>query len=1133
MTSPFVIALAAAFGESLRKRGLQYFHLGRVERIDVAERVASAHVRGSSLYVVRIVDYRDAPRCKMHCTCPFGARAYPCAHMWATVLAIDAVERGTIDAPLRLQGPLRVGEAEANAASAAAQPPTLRPSPPPPPPPPPPAPPKWLSRVARLLPAAPTAPSTATLPPLVEYRLHFGRHDAAALSIQTFVRLPRKHGAYGEPRQLRLSDEQRAQLPAVDRSLLALRARDFVARFDLLPSRMGELARDLALMWPVSAQLLPETLELLSSMDRVFVADAKGARPLRVDATAPFEFELVVADDKPGVAVVTGRFRRGDEVFALPDVAAIAMGVAFVARDRLVRLECADAAELAQELARGGPLELPSAELPALLGRLALLAGAPRFLANLLDRFAVVAPIPVVAVRIPKLPGAALHAGMRFDYDGELLAADDARPVLAVGAGIVRRDFAAEAAARQALVAIEPAFAGPLVELPRARLAAFTAACVAAGCRVLVDGRTVRPFAAASARVGSGIDWFELSGQVAFDGRTAGLPELLRRRVLQAGMVELDDGTFGLLPEQWLRRIEALRLLDAEVDGDVLRVPRSRGLVLDALLAARSDDAVEVDAAFAALRARLGAFEQVQSRAAPAAFVGSLRPYQCEGLGWLHFLRDFGLGGCLADDMGLGKTVQVLALLAHEHAAATSAAAVPSAVQPAGPRRQRGRAGTAALAAAASGARSAARAPGAAPMAPSLLVAPRSVIGNWHAETQRFAPGLRVVDFSGHDRWSDANVARLAQADLVLTTYALVRSDVVRFAERGQRFHYAILDEAQAIKNPDSQGAKAVRLLQAAHRLVLTGTPVENHLGDLWSLFEFLNPGMLGRLPAFRALFGAEADDAALAAHRQLVQRALRPVLLRRTKAQVLTDLPDKVEQTLWCVLGPAQRKRYDQLVRHFRAKLLGELGDGDELDDRQRFVVLEALLRLRQAACHEALLDPRAAAPGSAKFDELLPRLEELAVEGHKALVFSQFTSLLDLLEPELRTRGIAFERIDGSVKRRAERVRRFQEDPDCRVFLISLKAGGVGLNLTAASYVFLLDPWWNPAVELQAIDRAHRIGQKRVVNAYRLVCRDTVEERVLELQSRKKALCEAILGNERSLLQDLTRADLELLLG
>lgn len=1108
MNSPYVIALAAAFGESLRKRGREYFDLGRVERIDVAERAASAHVRGSRLYVVRIVDYRDASRCKMHCTCSFGARAYPCIHMWATVLAIDAVERGPTDAPRRLQGPLQLDEAEANAASAASQPPTRLP-------PPAPAPPKWLSRVARLLPAAPLAPPTATLPPLVEYRLQLGRHDVTTISIQTFVRLPRKHGAYGEPRLLRLSAEQQAQLPAVDRSLLALRARDFVARFDFPPSQTGELERDLALTWSVSAHWLPRALELLSSTDRVFVGDAQGARPMRVDAATPFEFELVVADGKPGIAVVTGQFRRGDEVCALPDVVALRVGAAFVVRDRLVRLECADAAELAQELARGGPLELPAAELPALLGRLATLAGAPRFLANLLDRFAVAAPIPVVAVMIPKPPGAALHASMRFDYAGELLAADDARPVLAVGAGIVRRDFAAEAAARQALVAIEPAFVGSLVELPRARLAAFTAACVAAGCRVLVDGRTVRPFAAASARVGSGIDWFELNGQVAFDGRTAGLPELLRRRVLQAGMVELDDGTFGLLPEQWLRRIEALRLLDGEVDGDVLRVPRSRGLMLDALLAARSDDAVEVDAAFAALRARLGAFEQVQSRAAPAAFVGSLRPYQCEGLGWLHFLRDFGLGGCLADDMGLGKTVQVLALLAHEHAAATSAAGVPSAAPAAGRRRHRGRAGTAA------------------PMAPSLLVAPRSVIGNWQAEAQRFAPGLRVVDFSGHDRWNDANVARLAQADLVLTTYALVRSDVVRFAERGQRFHYAILDEAQAVKNPDSQGAKAVRLLQAAHRLVLTGTPVENHLGDLWSLFEFLNPGMLGRLPAFRALFGAEADDEALAAHRRLVQRALRPVLLRRSKAQVLTDLPDKVEQTLWCVLGPAQRKRYDQLVRHYRAKLLGELGEGDELDGRQRFVALEALLRLRQAACHEALLDPRAAAPGSAKFDELLPRLEELAVEGHKALVFSQFTSVLDLLEPELRARGIVFERIDGSTTRRAERVRRFHQDPECRVFLISLKAGGVGLNLTAASYVFLLDPWWNPAVEMQAIDRAHRIGQKRVVNAYRLVCRDTVEERVLELQSRKKALCEAILGNERSLLQDLTRADLELLLG
>ena len=364
----------------------------------------------------------------------------------------------------------------------------------------------------------------------------------------------------------------------------------------------------------------------------------------------------------------------------------------------------------------------------------------------------------------------------------------------------------------------------------------------------------------------------------------------------------------------------------------------------------------------------------------------------------------------------------------------------------------------------------------------------------------------------------------------MLTTYALLRADAGEFAARDIGFQYAILDEAQAIKNADSQGSKAARLLRAEHRLVLTGTPVENHLGDLWSLFEFLNPGMLGRLPAFRALLARDVDASTLTENGRLLQRTLRPVLLRRTKQQVLTDLPPKVEQTLWCELGRAQQRRYDTLREHYRAELLAGSG---ELDQRQRFTVLEALLRLRQAACHEGLLPGRDAATDSAKFEALLPQLEQLAAAGQKALVFSQFTGLLDLLEPHLQQRGLSFERLDGKTRRRPERIARFQQDPDCRVFLISLKAGGFGLNLTAASYVFVLDPWWNPAAEMQAIDRAHRIGQQRTVHAYRLVCRDTVEERVLELQQRKQALCEAILGNERSLLQDLTRADLEMLLG
>ncbi|HEB54126.1 MAG TPA: DEAD/DEAH box helicase, partial [bacterium] len=411
---------------------------------------------------------------------------------------------------------------------------------------------------------------------------------------------------------------------------------------------------------------------------------------------------------------------------------------------------------------------------------------------------------------------------------------------------------------------------------------------------------------------------------------------------------------------------------------------------------------------------------------------------------------------------------------------------------------------------------------------PCLLVAPRSVLANWRLEAERFTPDLRVLAFDHTDRWANDG-EELASFDLVLTTYGLLRTDAPRFEEQQRRFDTVVLDEAQAIKNATSQTAKAVRLLRAEHRLALTGTPVENHLGELWSLFEFLNPGMLGRLRSFRELFAGDRTPEIADANRELIQRALRPVMLRRTKQQVLTDLPEKVEQVLWCDLEGPQRRHYDELRDHYRAQLL----DPDQVqDDEMRFVALEALLRLRQAACHEGLVDKRRRAAASAKFAELLPRLTELADEGHKVLVFSQFVQLLDLLAAELRKADITFDRLDGRTRRRQEKVDRFQTDPDCAVFLISLKAGGTGLNLTAADYVFLLDPWWNPAVEQQAIDRSHRIGQQRTVHAYRLACRGTVEERVLELQDRKRALVEAVLGSERSLLQDLTREDLELLL-
>jgi SNF2 family DNA or RNA helicase len=358
-----------------------------------------------------------------------------------------------------------------------------------------------------------------------------------------------------------------------------------------------------------------------------------------------------------------------------------------------------------------------------------------------------------------------------------------------------------------------------------------------------------------------------------------------------------------------------------------------------------------------------------------------------------------------------------------------------------------------------------------------------------------------------------------------LTTYGTLRRDILKLKEFV--FDYAILDEAQAVKNASSESAKAVRLLKAKHRLALSGTPVENHLGELWSLFEFLNPGLLGSASVFREGAGGRAIDADA---RRLLSRALRPFILRRTKEQVAPDLPEKLEQTLYVELEPPQRKLYDELRNHYRRSLLPTVER--EGINKSKIQVLEALLRLRQAACHPALVNNEMADAASAKLDALLPQLEEVLDEGHKTLVFSQFTSLLALVKKRLDGAGIVYEYLDGRTRNRAAKVERFQTDPDCKLFLISLKAGGLGLNLTAAEYVFLLDPWWNPAVEAQAIDRAHRIGQTRRVFAYRLIARDTVEEKVLQLQRSKRQLADAIITADNALIRDLGREDLELLL-
>jgi SNF2 family DNA or RNA helicase len=588
-----------------------------------------------------------------------------------------------------------------------------------------------------------------------------------------------------------------------------------------------------------------------------------------------------------------------------------------------------------------------------------------------------------------------------------------------------------------------------------------------------------------------------------------------------------------MLPDQWLEEHGLLTALGS-AKSDHLRFRSSQAALLEALL---HDEPVEVDDTFERVRDRLQRVQGVRAMDPGPRFVGQLRPYQREGLGWLHFLADLGMGGILADDMGLGKTVQVLAMLdayAQSHRQPAASGAPASAAQ-LGASTEPSQDGHGACHGARDGARCLAEqdeAPGGdsptdvGPFRPSLIVVPRSVVYNWLDEASRFAPELRIIGYSGADR--SERLDQIQSADVVVTSYGLLRRDVEELT--AFEYKWVVLDEAQAIKNPKSQSAKAARRLKAEHRLALTGTPVENHLGDLWSIFEFLNPGMLGASGRFADVVKAGPGGQQSTEIATQAGKALRPFILRRTKTQVLDDLPEKTEQTIHCEMTPEQRKVYQELLQHYRGTLFKQV-DSQGMS-RSTMIVLEALLRLRQAACHPALIDAGYESTPSGKLEELQERLEEMIEEGHKALVFSQFTSMLAIVRKQLEEKGIKYEYLDGQTRNRQTPVDRFQNSDDIPVFLISLKAGGLGLNLTAADYVFILDPWWNPAVEAQAIDRAYRIGQTRRVFAYRLICEDTVEHRIAELQSKKRQLADAIVDGQQNVIGQLTRDDLDQLL-
>jgi superfamily II DNA or RNA helicase len=834
----------------------------------------------------------------------------------------------------------------------------------------------------------------------------------------------------------------------------------------------------------VPSKLATEALQRLALSRRAHLAKGDGETDLEAPALAwdtgdDYELVLDVQPNEDGTFQVWPALEREGESLE-PDEPVAIVGDLLVFRDRVATWDDGGQAEWAHSARAGADLEVAEEDLPSLLEEIHGRVLAPRVELppeRAFERVRV-APKPFVVLHTQSARGIAVEIGL--DYDGLHVHPYDPGHALVDRARrrIVDRDGAAEIDAVKRVEALGAVPVAARFRIAKRDLMDAARALLGFGWRVEIDGRVHRRATSLSLGVATGIDWLDVNVRADFDGAVLALPEMLAAIRQQRRSVVLSDGSIGEIPDEWVERLTKWSALAEPTEG-ALRFTRAQAGLVAALADrdASSGGAVAVDAAFAKAREELRSFDGVEALDPPPSFRGTLREYQRRALGWFAYLDRFGFGGCLADDMGLGKTVQVLALL--------------------------------------DGRRGAGR-------APSLVVSPRSVLYNWVSEAARFAPELRVLVHDGARR----DVARVAEHDVVMTTYGLLHRDAEAFASC--RFDYVVLDEAQAIKTGRSVAAKAARALACDHRLALTGTPIENHLGELASILEFLNPGVLGASSALTRLApGARSLDDET---RDLLAQGIRPFFLRRTKQQVAPELPPRVEQTIHCELEPDHRRLYDELLAHYRASVAQRIAN--EGWGRSAVHVLEALLRLRQIACHPGLVDHARRGETSAKIEALLEHLASARAEGQKALVFSQFTSLLGIVRERLDEAGVAYEYLDGATEDRPDRVARFESDPACGVFLLSLRAGGVGLNLPSAQYVFLLDPWWNPAVEAQAIDRAHRIGQTRTVFAYRLLARGTIEEKVEALQKEKRALADAFFGERGAALAGLTREDLEKLL-
>jgi non-specific serine/threonine protein kinase len=580
--------------------------------------------------------------------------------------------------------------------------------------------------------------------------------------------------------------------------------------------------------------------------------------------------------------------------------------------------------------------------------------------------------------------------------------------------------------------------------------------------------------------ISSSTDWFDARVDILFGDQKVTIADVKKALANKQQFVPLNDGTLGVLPDEWVKRY-ALLFRVGEGKSNELRLSRYHLSVIDELYENRNEEELIIH--LEKKYEQLKEFRHIKEIDPPEHLAHTLRPYQVHGFHWLNYLHEVSWGGILADDMGLGKTIQALSFLHHY-------------------KQQYGK-------------------------LRALVVCPTTLIFNWENEIKKFAPSLSYRIHHGGERLRDKEA--LSGFDVLITTYGTLRSDIRLLID--VPFDYVVLDESQAIKNPSSKVTKAACLLRARHRLCMSGTPLQNNTFDIFAQMNFLNPGMLGSIEFFRQEFAIPIDKFGEPDRKDHLRKLLFPFILRRTKEQVARDLPEKTETILFCEMEDEQRKVYDAYRNDYRDRILGTIES--QGIHKSQLTILQGLMKLRQICDSPAILNETEKYPNhSIKLDELAREISE-NIGNHKALIFSQFLGMLALIREKLETLGIAYEYFDGSTSatEREKAIRAFQETDTCRVFLISLKAGGVGLNLTAADYVYIVDPWWNPAVEQQAIDRTHRIGQTKNIFAYRMICKDSIEDKILQLQERKRLLAKDLIADDDGFIKSLSREDVEYL--